>query len=413
MGDKNSGSLTWDVVVLGAGGKQSQAMLQAAARAGRLDRWLCVDKAWSDEARERTEAFGAKTQELDVFADKVLLAQIVGDTQLVANMVGPYFRTMGPVLDACIRAGSDYIDICDDADAVELILKRDEEVTVAGIRVLTGMGASPGITNVLAKSAMSIMGTADAVDISWSSDARDASPAVIEHMWHIFEPWHEGGSHHGVPRWEELQHRTIDFRSMTGPHWLVELAHSELVTLPKFLDVERVSNFGGLAPQDLMVVAWAQARMGAGQGGEGASAQQSALTEACREVFMELADELKSTPRTYGGMRIDVTRKGNGIRFESASMATMEDSTGTPAAAGILLMLDRALESPGISAPECLEPIDFFDSLAAVSRGSSGALEVWILDDGEAVERVSFRDVLNRDEQLCSKLRVGKSDNRD
>lgn len=399
---------TWDVVVLGASGKQSQAMLQAASRARRLDRWLCIDQAWSDAARKQTESFGSTIQELDVFADPQQLTDIACDTRVVVNMVGPYFRTIGPVLDACIQAGSDYMDICDDADAAELILRRDGEARTAGIRALTGMGASPGITNVLAKSAIDVMGTADSIDISWSSDARDISPAVIEHMWHIFEPWEGEGVSRGVPRWEDLRHRNIDFRSLTGPQWLVELAHSELVTLPKFLGVENVSNFGGLAPRDLMVLAWAQARMGAGKGGDQASSHRSALTEICREVLMQLAQELASEPRTYGGMRVDVTRNGQGLRFDSASMATMEESTGTPAAAGIALMLNRALTRPGVSAPECLRPIDFFDALAAVSSGSTGALEVRILANGETGRRVSFRDVLVCEEQLCQQLRVEK-----
>lgn len=398
----------WDVIVLGAGGRQAGAMLAAARRAGRLDRWLCVDITWEAERRNQVEQYGATVIKLDALADPSELRDLTAQSRLVANLVGPYFRTAGPVLDACIDTQTDYLDICDDADATVEILKRHEAATGAGVRALIGMGASPGVTNVFARAGHDAIGGADSVDISWSADARDASPAIVEHMWHIFEPWDPNGVRQAVPRWEDLRSRTVNFRGETGDQWLVELAHSELVTLPRFLGVRDVVNFGGVAPADFLVVAWAQARMGAGRDATERPGVMSYLPQIGHNSLARLGAELESTPRTPGGLRIDVTKAGRGLRFETSSMETMEESTGTPAAAGVLLMLEGLLPEPGVSAPEVLQPIDYFETLSKVSTGGAGSLDVHVIDNGQTCEKVRMSDVLNRTDSLTSLFTNGK-----
>lgn len=388
---------SWDVVVLGAGGRQAQAMLQAAARQQPLTRWLCVDRAWAPGVRTATEALGARVVVADVLADDARLAELVGGARVAANMVGPYYRTAGPVLDACIAANVDYLDICDDADAAAIILARDDDARRARIHALTGMGATPGTSNVLARVAYDAIGGADTVEIAWINDMRDVSPAVLEHFWHIFEPYVAEGPRKAVPRWDDLSRRSVEFGEAVGTHLTFELAHSELVTLPRFLGVETVTNYGGLAPADSLMMTWAMARLGAG-----ASAPLE-LTAELHDGYRRLAAELADDPRAIAGLRVDVLRDGSGIRFSSASPATMEESTGEPAAAGIHLLLDRRLPETGVSAPECLKPTDFFDAMAKV-RGTTGTLTAHLVRAGVMGERVSIRELLLEPAAVASRL---------
>src|SRR5690606_20691145 len=315
------------------------------------DRWICLDIAWQPQRRAATEALGATTIELDALGDPDRLAELVSGVRVVANMVGPYFRTVGPVLDACIAAGVDYLDICDDADATGDVLSRDAAAKASGTRALTGMGATPGTSNVMVRAAVDVLGSAQKVEICWINDARDSSPAAVEHLWHIFRPYGPNGVESQVPRWEELVQREVEFADTVGTHLTMQLAHSELVTLPHYLGIEDVENFGGLAPADPLILLWALARMGAGAGAD--------IDLLGDRMVGKVIDEYRRTPRSRGGLRIDVVRADCvGIRFQSDSPETMEESTGTPAAAGILMMLDGALAEPGVFAPECLRPVD-------------------------------------------------------
>jgi saccharopine dehydrogenase-like NADP-dependent oxidoreductase len=106
----------WDVVVIGAGGSQAQAMLAACARGTDVSRWLAVDRAWRAETRTATEALGIATTEQDALTSAEQLRELLGSARLVANLAGPYYRTGTAVPDAAIDTGTDYLDICDDAD---------------------------------------------------------------------------------------------------------------------------------------------------------------------------------------------------------------------------------------------------------------------------------------------------------
>ncbi|MBW2087346.1 MAG: saccharopine dehydrogenase, partial [Deltaproteobacteria bacterium] len=52
-----------------------------------------------------------------------------------------------------------YIDINDDWEPTLDMLKLDEEARQAGITAIIGMGASPGVSNLLAVKAMSLFDT--------------------------------------------------------------------------------------------------------------------------------------------------------------------------------------------------------------------------------------------------------------
>ena len=112
----------------------------------------------------------------------------------------------------------------------------------------------------------------------------------------------------------------------------------------------------------------------------------------------ELEDSFEELPQVkqvrYGsGLQIDVTIDGNGYRFAAGSDMKMEEATGVPAAAGVLLMLRRALAETGVWAPECLRPLAFFQELRRVSLGGGG-LHVLLLRDGQPAGRARIRDLL-------------------
>jgi hypothetical protein len=384
------------VLVIGAGGAQAQAMLGAADRAGAIVGWVAADRSWRPDGKAACERLGMTTVEVDVLAEGDRLRDLAADAALVANFAGPYYRTGTAVLEACIDARCDYLDICDDADATLDLLALDGAAKTAGVRALVGMGSSPGITNALVRAAVDSLGRADEVDLCWIVDVADVNAAALRHFWHIFSPVAADGSRGPVPAWDELNLRTASFPAPLGDRLVVELSHPEPITVPRFLDVEVVRNYGSIVPEDSLVVNWALSRLGA-DGGEGAEVELDGAVTGIPTVAGALYDryleQRQPTPYLGGGLVVDVWDGENGIRFASADESSMEESTGIPAAAGIVLMLEGGPEGGGVIAPECLEPADFFAALGRTSRGT-GSLGAYRLENGAQGEKIRIRDLL-------------------
>ncbi|NMO02241.1 saccharopine dehydrogenase [Gordonia sp. TBRC 11910] len=381
----------WDVAVIGAGGSQAQAMLAGAARAQSLDRWIAVDRAWTDKTAAVVDSLGMARHTLDLFDEPERLAALFAETRVVANLAGPYYRTGEVVLDAAIRAGANYLDICDDADAVLKLLTYDDAAQAAGVTALIGMGSSPGTTNVLIRAAVDELGSAENVDIYWTVDVSDSTPAAARHFWHCFNLVDADGAAHPVPTWDEIERVTVDFPEPVGPRELVRLAHPEPVTVPRYLPVDKSNNFGAVTPVDALQVCWAMA-YATDPLRDRSGHDVADITDKAVDVFAAYRDSRPGSPRVGSGMVIDVHTAGTGLRFSSGAETEMAEATGVPAAAGLMLMLAGQVPGPGVLPPELLRPADFFASLQRVSRGGGG-LQVHRLVDGKPTERMRIRDL--------------------
>jgi saccharopine dehydrogenase (NAD+, L-lysine-forming) len=376
------------VVVIGAGGSQAQAMLRALVRGGVVDSTVAVDRAWRTGAREATEAMGFSVQTMDPLSDPLRLRALLASTDLVVNMAGPYYKTGTLVLDAAIETGTDYLDISDDADVSIPMLERSQAAERAGIRALIGMGSSPGTTNVLIRAAVDKLGPVDDVDISWTVDVSDLTEAAIRHFWHCFNLVDQDGNVSPVAGWDELDFRDVEFPEPVGRQRVVRLAHPEPITVPRFLPVKNSSNFGGLNPLEALVVAWSLANIADEQRSDGE------FTDSAASLFRHYRERRVGAPRIGSGLIIDVHTNGNGLRFASGSEGGMDDSTGIPAAVGVVLMVEGRVNCTGVLAPEVLEPKDFFEVLRRVSAGGGG-LTLHRLEAGKPKERLRIRDLIS------------------
>ena len=76
----------------------------------------------------------------------------IRENDVVINCAGPFYKTAVAVARAAVEARVNYIDICDDYEAVPILFSSadiDKAAKEAGITVLTGMGSDPGTNNVL------------------------------------------------------------------------------------------------------------------------------------------------------------------------------------------------------------------------------------------------------------------------
>ena len=137
------------VVVLGAGGMGRYAAQTAAALP--FVEELVVGDLNESAAQRLAERLGPKVRgaAVDVQSEESL-ARVFHGATAVLNTVGPFFRLGPPVLGAAIAARVHYLDINDDWESTEAMLALDDDARAAGVTAVIGMGASPGISNLLA-----------------------------------------------------------------------------------------------------------------------------------------------------------------------------------------------------------------------------------------------------------------------
>ncbi|MDX6717155.1 MAG: saccharopine dehydrogenase L-lysine forming [Baekduia sp.] len=373
------------VAVMGAGGSQAGSLLQGLARAREMGDVVAVDRAWTPGRRASAEALGCQIVEADMLTDRSRLADELAGVQLVVNMAGPFYVLGTAALELALLLKADYLDICDDIDATEALLAREDDIGATGICAVIGLGSSPGMTNILIRMALDALGggAGVSVDISWVVDAEDMTIPVFDHMLHCFATALPGGTK--TAGWTELDPELVEFPDPVGAREVVRLGHPEVVTIPRFTEVERVTNKGGVAPAEYLHTTWALAR----------ATDAGTPLPAVHQQYAGFDAAMRQTGRIRGGsgLIVDVHRDGTGYRFASGADTSMADSTGIPAAAGVLMMLEGSVPGPGAWAPECLSPAAFFAKLREVSTGGGG-LHLLELADGRPGKRVRIRDLL-------------------
>ncbi|HEY4343844.1 MAG TPA: saccharopine dehydrogenase NADP-binding domain-containing protein [Parvibaculum sp.] len=73
-------------------------------------------------------------------SDTSALLEALSEVDAVLHIAGPFSQTSKPMLDACIRTGTHYLDITGEIDVFEACAARDKDAQLAGIAVIPGVG---------------------------------------------------------------------------------------------------------------------------------------------------------------------------------------------------------------------------------------------------------------------------------
>jgi saccharopine dehydrogenase (NAD+, L-lysine-forming) len=179
---------------------------------------------------------------------------------LVINTIGPFYRYAIPVMRAAIETKVNYIDICDDIEPTIESLKLEKEANDAGIFLIVGMGASPGLTNLLAKDLAQSLDQVDEIITAWvvGEDTREEEGeglsegiGSLEHGFHMAIgqiPTFRNGKQIKIPGYRDGL--KFPFPEPLGEYTCYHVAHPEVITLPKYVEgVRTVSNLGASYPE--------------------------------------------------------------------------------------------------------------------------------------------------------------------
>ncbi len=333
--------------MLGGAGDMGSRAAEVLAHEEDVTEVVILDRD-TDAAGEVADRYpGTTVAALDATDHAATVAALTG-LDAVASALGPFYRFEVPMASAAIEAGVPYVSICDDHQAATGVLELDDAARRREVAVLTGLGWTPGLTNLAARRLHDELGGLDAVRIFWAGAAADATGhAVLLHTLYAFDgyvPVSREGMVQLVPAGSGRE--PVDFPDPLGTVETSYLGHPEPVTLPRHLDgLRRVDLKGGLAERPLDRLAAGVSRVGLTR----THARRERLA-AVLEPLLPAIESLLGPTRAASAWRVDGVRDG-----EARSLwgqGRMRDLTGVPLACGALLLARGEISRVGAFAPE-------------------------------------------------------------
>lgn len=357
-------------LVLGCG-----EMAQVAIR-DLLQQGVFADVVVGTRHPKRAETFLAQVARTSVRAvavavdvdDHDALVKLMKGCDVVCNLAGPNFRHAVHVVRAAIGAGVSMVDVSDDFAATLEILGLHDEAKKAGITVVLGLGASPGVTNILAREGADKLDRVDEVHTSWVMRGSDAGgPALAQHLLFSLPDKafvFEDGEMKTVRPFVDGR-ETIEYPEL-GPVEVFHIGHPEPLTLSRFIpgvryaddkatflpaEVNRlIVDLGRVARQlDRVCVDGTEV--------DGVAFAASYLYQACKAM---------SDVSQVGALRAEVVGELEGKRTHMIYTAAgrIGIGTGVPAAIGTSLLAIGKIRKRGVYPPEaCIEPEWFLSAV--------------------------------------------------
>jgi saccharopine dehydrogenase-like NADP-dependent oxidoreductase len=328
-----------------------------------------------DEAARLAHDLGEKASAVQIdVSDTKALAALFGETDVILNTVGPFYRFGVPVLKAAIEAGKHYADINDDWQPTLEMLALHESAVAAGVTAVIGLGASPGISNMLALTATKQLDSTDILLTGWDTleamnDPSGLSPtpsAALIHWLHQTSGTillqSEGQQTEAKPLQEIHFHYPGYGEAVT---WSV--GHPEPVTLPRTLPLQFSANVM-TGNRDLMTLL---------QHLSGEIDTGAITLSGAAQTFLDLVLPQMGEAATYTGVRLpslfaiafgekDGTPMTAAAALRSLPEGGMGGSTGVPLALFAALAHQGSLSQAGVYPPEAiLTPQTFVTLLAS------------------------------------------------
>lgn len=305
---------------------------------------------------------------------------------VVINTVGPFYKYGPPVLESAIDSSCHYLDINDDWEPTLEMLQLHDKAASKSVTAILGMGASPGLTNMLGAAAIQELDEVKTLYTGWSMDGAAAEEessqsGVNAAMIHAVQQMtgkvriQENGKPKMVKPLKKIE---VDLPGFTKFKPRI-FGHPEAITFPHHFNT--IINSINLAHGSgfvflkwiMKLVDWKIISV------EKAANIVQNLSTAIRK---ELEEE-----ETQNGDNLNITHSedppplyavASGIRegqqasctatFNASGLISMGEATGIPLACGLKLLLDGRILKKGVFAPEgAIDPNDFFSELGSIS----------------------------------------------
>ena len=165
------------VIILGGCGGMGRYASKAISSFDQIQSLTIADLN-KEDAEEFANQLGPQVKGVGLnINDKELLHETLKSFDIVINTVGPFFRYGYEVLKTSLDADCHYMDICDDWEPTERMLELNSNAKEKNLLAILGLGASPGITNLLGKIAIDNLDKAHTIYTGWNLE--EAQPEDI------------------------------------------------------------------------------------------------------------------------------------------------------------------------------------------------------------------------------------------
>lgn len=281
-----------------------------------------------------------------------------------------------PVTKACVEVGVNGLDVSTEEDQWSY----DAEAKGKDVVFIPGVGATPGITNAMAKRAADRMDEVDDIQINFAA-FRSPAPApglLITFLWE-FHPqtesrvYYQDGEFIWAGPFEGL--KMIEFPGQIGEQEVCYIPHPETRTMPKSLGAKKVSVRGCFPPQAMRI---GKVMLDWGLYSDDPvtiKGIESTPFDIMFDLLLEMPETKQTTIWAYG-LVVDVYGKVNGRAVkdtlwsehppqeEWGGSAAYYKNIAIPLSIGAQMITDGEVSARGVVPPESsLDPDRFFEEL--------------------------------------------------
>jgi len=326
------------------------------------------------------------------------LIDLISSHDVVINTVGPFYKFEVPIIEAVIEAKKPFLDICDDWKPTLDVLEFNDKAKEANMTAVIGIGASPGITNILAVQACSKLDEIDELITAWGVDidikagkkpkyfikpeklrkklgkTKMRPNAAAMHL--LYETIEK------VPTFKDGKMIKIDPLTKTEPYefpgfksvYACHIGHPEPVTLPRTVKARTISNvmYIGETATDI-----------ARKYSQKVKEKELTIEDATLALTLEwaglnkkalqdknLANEYFGGPPTLSVIATGTKagkRKKIGVALTREPFGAMAGVTSIPLGIATIMLIEGKITQKGVLTPEEVfkdNPMDFFDKIA-------------------------------------------------
>jgi lysine 6-dehydrogenase len=359
--------MTVRIIALGGAGDMCSYAVRDLARQEEVTEIMIADFD-ADRASILARELGSRCKSMKVDANSASeLVRAIAGYDVAIGGIGPFYKYEVKVATGALEAGVDYVSICDDYDAAEAVFELDATARKKGVTILTGLGWTPGLSNVLARRGADQLDEVDEIAVAWGGSASDSTGyAVILHTIHIFTGF--------VPSFEHGRTRMVQagggrekirFPEPVGEIYVYNLGHPEPVTIPRFIDAQNVTLKGGLSENELNQVGRYLAKLHLTT-----TVRKKDMVGKLVKLLGPVLFQLGRPENPCSAIRVDITgrKAGKLERFIYGAADHMNALTALPLSIGALMLGRKEIKAPGVQAPEsCVDVERFLSELG--SRG--------------------------------------------
>jgi len=314
--------------------------------------------------------------ELDITNNEALINEM-SKVDIVINTTGPFFKFGLPILKAAVETTTHYFDICDDWEPTEKMLLMNNDEKSSKITGIIGLGASPGLTNILAYLAILELDEVSKVYTGWNisgakPEEKSSQKGVNAAMVHGIEQVtghvkvFNNGKYEMVRPLKEIM---INYPEI-GEKVAYIFGHPEAISFPyHYPNIKDSLNLMHGGEKGLVgILKFIRLLI------EIKLISKNMAARIFTWLDNSIPSEIKKTdiidlPGVYGYAE---GKKGNknfsvGVTFDdSIQNLSMGEATSLPLACGVKMFLDGVISQRGIHAPESgiIDPKIFLDYFA-------------------------------------------------